>query len=296
MKKALVAYDFSPYSRRALGLALQGYPFGRDIELEVLHVVDEQLYVNALSQRAIPTDAAIEAYFAADVARIKSSMTDTNQCVVRPTLRVRRGHPYQVLLEQLEESHACGLWIGGQGHDGPAETILGSTARRVLQHSHCSVYVTKQRENVSLPGLALCAVDLHAPSVAALRETDRIATQFRFPFSVIHVIEASYAPYLQQQLASKDLASEFEQLRTLATDNLVEFEKQTLGSLKAHTRRVVLGKAREEILNEASALIADTIVVGTKARKALAKVFLGSVAEGLLDRAEKDVYVVRADT
>lgn len=295
MKRALVAYDFSPYSRRALGLALQGYPFGQDIELEVLHVVDEQLYENALSRRAIPSDEAIEAYFAADVERVKASMSDVNQLTVKPTLCVRRGRPYEALLDQLEKSNACGLWIGGQGHDGPAEAILGSTARRVLQHSHCSVYVTKQRESVSMPGLALCAVDLHAPSAAALRETDRIATQFQFPFSVIHVIQANYAPYLQQQLTDKNHADEIAQLRVLATDNLIEFEKQTLGALKAHSRRVVLGNAREEILNEASALIADTIVVGTRARKTMTRIFLGSVAEGLLDRSGKDVYVVRAE-
>lgn len=293
MKKALVAYDFSPYARRALGLAMQGYPFGQDIELEVLHIVDERLYESTLSRHAIPSDAAIEAYFRAEVERVEASLGSDGKCRVRPKLCVRRGHPYEVLLDQLEKNQACGLWIGGQGHGGISETILGRTVRRILHRSSCSVYVTKQRESVTLPGLALCAVDLHPTSEAALRETHRIATTFRFPFSVIHILESNYAPYLQQLVASEKLADEFDRLRVMAADDLIQFEKQALGALHAHSRRVVIGNPRQEILNEAEALLAGTIVVGCHGRNTLGRALLGSVAEGLLDRSDKDVYVVR---
>ncbi len=293
MKKALVAYDFSPYARRALGLAMQGYPFGKEIELEALHVVDERLYASALSRHAIPSDAAIEAYFAAEVERIKASLAPDGKMVVRPKLCVRRGHPYETLLDQLEKSQACGLWIGGQGNGGITETILGRNARRVLQHSRCAVYVTKQQESVTLPSLALCAVDLHTSSEIVLRETHRLTTEFQIPFSIIHILETTYAPYLQQMSTDEKLAENFHRLRAMATDELTEFEQKVLGALHAHTRRVVIGNAREEILNEATALLADTIVIGSHGRNPLSRALLGSVAEGLLDRSDKDVYVVR---
>ena len=53
------------------------------------------------------------------------------------------------------------------------------------------------------------------------------------------------------------------------------------------------GDAVEEILSTAEKTHADLIVLGTHGRKGLSRLFIGSVAEGVLRRADVPVLVVR---
>ncbi len=293
MKHVLVAYDFSSYSRRALGLAMQGYPFGSDVELEVFHVIDEQLYENVLSKKAIPSEEAIRSYFEADIERAKSGLPTGGRPAVEPTLVVKRGHPYEVILERLGENKSCGLLIGGQGHGGIEEKLLGRTARRALHHSQCPVYVTKKQEDVSIPRAALCATDLSEQSQLALQESRRLTTEFGISFSTIHVIASHYVPYLEKAVADENFAEELERILVMTEDDLVTFEKSALGEIESDSRKVVIGDVHREIILEAENQAAETIVVASHQRTGLKRVLLGSVSEGLLDRSEKDIFVVR---
>jgi nucleotide-binding universal stress UspA family protein len=54
------------------------------------------------------------------------------------------------------------------------------------------------------------------------------------------------------------------------------------------------GDAVDQILKTAKERNADLIVLGTHGRKGLARLFIGSVAEGVLRRADVPVLVVRA--
>jgi nucleotide-binding universal stress UspA family protein len=54
------------------------------------------------------------------------------------------------------------------------------------------------------------------------------------------------------------------------------------------------GDAVDEILKTAKDKSADLIVLGTHGRKGLARLFIGSVAEGVLRRADVPVLVVRS--
>ena len=60
MTRVLVPFDFSPNARRACALAMQGFPFGREVEVELLHVVDEDLYSSVLTKKHVPSDDAID--------------------------------------------------------------------------------------------------------------------------------------------------------------------------------------------------------------------------------------------
>ncbi|MCA9698651.1 MAG: universal stress protein, partial [Myxococcales bacterium] len=74
MSRVLVPFDFSPHSRRALALALQGFPFGREAEVEVLHVVDEDLYANVLTKGAVPSDDAIDSYLSDELTTVSAEV------------------------------------------------------------------------------------------------------------------------------------------------------------------------------------------------------------------------------
>jgi nucleotide-binding universal stress UspA family protein len=56
------------------------------------------------------------------------------------------------------------------------------------------------------------------------------------------------------------------------------------------------GDAIDEILQAAADAHADLIVLGTHGRKGLSRLFIGSVAEGVLRRATAPVLVVRSES
>ena len=56
------------------------------------------------------------------------------------------------------------------------------------------------------------------------------------------------------------------------------------------------GDAIDEILRAATEAHADLIVLGTHGRKGLSRLFIGSVAEGVLRRASAPVLVVRGES
>src|SRR5262245_6287088 len=101
MNRVLVPYDFSPHSRRACALAMQGFPFGMDAEIELLHVVDEALYKNVLARKFVPTDDAIDSHLADELTRIKAELAVSHgpQQLLEPRPCVARGRPYQVIDE-----------------------------------------------------------------------------------------------------------------------------------------------------------------------------------------------------
>ncbi|MDQ2858523.1 MAG: universal stress protein [Candidatus Eremiobacteraeota bacterium] len=60
------------------------------------------------------------------------------------------------------------------------------------------------------------------------------------------------------------------------------------------TVRLLHGEPIEQLLQVAGDTQADLIVIGTHGRKGLARVYVGSVAEGILRRSSVPVLVVRA--
>lgn len=84
-----------------------------------------------------------------------------------------------------------------------------------------------------------------------------------------------------------------ERVQKRATERLEEFTKKTQPRMKhivAHVRR---GAPAEHIVQLASHLDADLVVVGTHGRRGIERMLLGSVAERVLRLARCPVFVVR---
>src|SRR5262245_42021516 len=153
MNRVLVPYDFSPHSRRACALAMQGFPFGMDAEIELLHVVDAALYKNVLASKYVPEDDAIDSYLADELTLIKAELAVARGPLqlLEPRRVVARGRPYQIIDERLHEPEMLGALLGGQGHGGTTERLLGRTAQRVLRHAEVPVLVVKHPHSLAVP-------------------------------------------------------------------------------------------------------------------------------------------------
>ncbi len=286
MKRILLPFDFSPQSRRALGLALCGVPFGPEVLIDAVHVIDERLYRRQLPGRPLPSAEAMKSYFKSEVARASTSERKVEE---DPTLTVVKGRPAHELLARV--GGCGGIVMGGQGHGGVAETFLGTTAMRVVRESPVSVYVVKKAGSASLPVRLMCAAEEDDSSRLALRAAAAMArastraslTLMRaLVLGPLFVAEPGAPTYASPAVIDEE------------RDRLISFELDTLRETIAdrHVVHFSEGGIASDIAQQAAIDRIDTLVVGAHNDK-LQKRLLGSVSEGIVQRAACDVYVVR---
>lgn len=301
MPRVLVPYDFSPYARRACALAMQGFPFGSEVEIELLHVVDEDMYDNVLAREHVPTDDAILSYMKDELTSIEAQLAVSNGAqrelkLIKPTVRVERGRPYAVIDARMREPEVIGVCLGGQGHGGSTEMVLGRTAQRVIRHAECAVLVVKQDRSFSLPTRLLASVDWSENSARALRMGAQLRAEQSGVLSIFHVIDSPYVPYVRALAHEQNAPEMIDQIKAEQLDRLQTFVKTSLssfeGELDAVTESVVFGDPATSIAAHVSALLAELVIVGARGATDLSRYLLGSTAEKLVTSSKADILVV----
>ena len=293
----MVPSDFSAHSRRALCLAMQGYPFGaaqERVAVEVLHVVDDSLYEGLLAADRMPDDAAIQSYLAAEIERAKRELSDLGiEPSLEPTLRIVHGSPYERIIERLEQEGVHGVLLGGQGHGGAAERLIGRTAQRVIRHAPCPVYVTRHHRSYAAPRKIVAAVDGSEQSRGVLVAARDLAQRADGTFSLLSVVEPPFLPYLGPHSDTESVEPMLEAASKRMAEQLEQLESSVFDSPRASRRHVAVGRTADAIVAFAEAEQAGTVVVGSHGRTGLSRFLLGSIAEALASSSRVDVFVHR---
>ena len=137
----------------------------------------------------------------------------------------------------------------------------------------------------------LVAVDLSGATEKILKKVEDIAKTLSAQVSLLHVTvpEPDYVGFDMESEAVRDaLAKRFHgehrQIQEIA-DRLREAGLDT-------TALLVQGVTVETILNVASKLDVDMIVVGSHGRGAMYQLLVGSVSEGVLHGSERPILVI----
>ena len=129
--KILVPTDFSEYSDRALGQALDiAKEYGAKVY--VLHVLLEEVYF-------------LGEFNDAEAKKALQKQLDKFPQVkeVEVIADIRRGLHYEAILEEAEQQGIDLIVIASLGRSGIAKFLIGSVARNVLKGSKCPVLLTK---------------------------------------------------------------------------------------------------------------------------------------------------------
>ncbi len=299
--RVLVPFDFSAHARRALALAMQGFPFGRNVGIELLHVIDEALYENVLARRHIPSDQAIAGYLHDELDRIRAELIAANPgaTLLDPQPNIIRGRPYAIIDARLREPEVVGVILGGQGHGGGTERLLGRTAQRVIRHAEIPVLVVKQPDALTLPTRLLAAVDWSESAGRALQFGARLRTQIDGLLSIVHVIDSPFVPYVQAFASEHDADEALDQVHANQRDRLATFVNTTLGVTSPSglvdpsiSEVVVFGEPGRAITEQATRSSSQLIVVGMHGAANLSRFLLGSTADKLIAAASCDVLAV----
>jgi nucleotide-binding universal stress UspA family protein len=150
----------------------------------------------------------------------------------------------------------------------------------------------------------LYATDLTPNSEYAFKHAMLLARKFSANVHILHVIpevDASFRSYVTSMMGEGKLES-FEtehkqQAKETLSNKLDEFAQKELSDHPEDYKNikgieVLHGNAVAEILKSADRLDADVIVMGTHGKGLLVHTFLGSVAEKVLQKAKRPVFVI----
>lgn len=197
--------------------------------------------------------------------------------------RALEGEPAKNILEQAAEAKCSVIVMGTHGRQGLERLFVGSTTEAVLRGSAIPVLTVRPGMTFTAPGKRcferiVAGIDESEPSTAALQTILDLPPEDRQ-----YVIFYSVAG-----------ASEDEQ------DQAHRVIGKAVGLANARgisaKGRVIAGHPDEALIAAAQKQAADLIVLGSHGRDGLQRLFLGSVAEGVVRKSPVPVLVVRTRT
>jgi nucleotide-binding universal stress UspA family protein len=294
MKEILIPFDFSRHSQRALELALAGYPFGTDVNLTVVHMLDAALYDRVMPGRPLPPVSTVEGFLNAEVAKASAQSPPK---IAKVTVHVMTGRVLGELASLLRSAAYDGAVIGGQGHGGAAEALLGTTARRLVRQTTVPIYVVKRANETTVPKKVLCAVALDESMRAALLAGRNLARKFDTTLETLTVIQTDAWPYVAHFPAdyTGQLSREWKdgamKACASAEKRLRDLETEILGELVSKAQHADYGPVTSSIVRHCEHY--DTILLAAQQEARPAFMTFGTTIEGVLERATTDVMIAR---
>jgi len=143
-KKLLVRLDGSEFAERVLPHVLSWAAAlkGEVLLLRVPQVPDAEMYgaqVDEIQQMRLEAEADAQAY----LNRIAGMFEDAG---VQTRTFVRGSRPTQSIIELAEEESASMVMTATHGRSGLDRLFMGSVAERIVQHTHCPVFLVPAHE------------------------------------------------------------------------------------------------------------------------------------------------------
>jgi len=157
-KKVLCPVDLSNFSLEALKLAV-GMAEASDAMLDILHVIHnpfDEIYLTEITQTdpALIDAYAIEPHRRAKILEateehsevlLKQFCHDLVQHHGKVRYHIRRGDPFEEILEITEDLLTDLLVLATHGRTGLKRLVIGSVTEKVVRHAPCPVLTVKPR-------------------------------------------------------------------------------------------------------------------------------------------------------
>ena len=290
--RILLAIDHSPASQAAAA-EVASRPWPSDTAVEVLSAI-ESPHAWALAEVSEEIQRLTE-----DL--VQRAAEQLRAAGLPATALVMAGDPRSVIVDRASAIGADLIVLGSHGSGGLTQFLMGSVARTVVRHAHCSTEVVRVPESGRGPrGMKLllatdgseCAA--HAARSIAARPWP-LETEVEI-FTVVELaltdLQAAFEPPMFDNETKEKIR---EDAMRHAQEAIREAAEILAGSpLKtSESISVLTGSPKQIILDEARNFDADMIVTGSHGRSGINRFMLGSVSEAVAAHAECSVEVIR---
>lgn len=288
METILFATDGSQASEQGAAVTsrlMQQWP---DAKLLVLYVSEEMAYGYDV------TPDMTQQHEQHIVAQLTKQLLQSvfAQCAGRVDFRHETGSPARVICDIAQQEHAQVIVVGKHGHGRLDRMVLGSVSREVARRTSIPVMVVPSTIDVPSFQLSrvLFATDGSPDSHEAAEFTKTLMSSLPDAqlISLYVKDDAAYAPYGQV------LTETAERERAWAKVLGEKLTQETFASLSdRHRFCEAQGDPAPAVCQIADAEAADLIVMGSRGFGAVNRFLIGSVSEGVTNRARVPVIVVR---
>jgi nucleotide-binding universal stress UspA family protein len=287
IKTILVATDFSGAATNAAERAAR-VAAEHGAALRLVHVVSEPALAVLRDEYPVPSYARERLCSHAEtrLGELRARVSSVYGIATTQDLRIG------VTREAIAEA-AAGvdlLVLGARGTNPVVDSLIGTTAARVLRTVRSQILIVKQQAAAAY-GRVLVAVDFSRHTTATLDAADGLAP--RSSITVVHAFDVPFAGLLHLADASEQKIATW---RALARERATAELRQLIATREGGTSRwrahVQQGDPVSVILEAARNMDADLIVIGKHGRSRLEETLIGSVTRRTLANARCDVLVV----
>lgn len=286
----VVPYDGSPTSRRALPYAATFAKLEHDARILLLTVLPTAEGPDMLTKGPWlgEFEKAADERLRAAAARLRrrgAKHVETRQEWSR--------HTAEEIISSAEEANASLIVLGTRGRSGLGRALVGSVALRLMQHSPipCAFVPPGAQITDASIGRALLAVDGDESSDAAIDVAEDLAAS-GVDITVLRAVNNS-ADLLPIAVPGAEGAIPLPHADLV--DEAQRYVEAVAGAMPEGRGSgiVATGRPAESILQSATEIGADIIVMSTHGRSTLGRAVLGSVADQVVRTSKIPVVVAR---
>lgn len=267
MKKILVPIDFSEQSMNAFKVA-KGIAAKADAEVLLLNVIEPYMPFTDLGYTSTEQDY-ISHLKETSTSHLKRIENDSDE--VRVLTKVEIGSIFKVIKKYITDNEVDLVVMGTQGASGLEEVLIGSNTEKIVRTSACPVLTVRNTPDSFKVNALVFATNLQDEQIGAIK----VLKNFQAFFGAhIHLVYVNTPNAFLSSHEIKEQSKEF-------------VKKAGLEDYTLHVESDV----NEEIgvIHAAEELNADMIAMGTHQRKGLAHWFAGSIAEDVVNHANRPV-------
>ncbi len=295
-KNILIANDFSKGAEHAI---LYGVYFGKRLKARLHNLHVNVLHPN-LSDRPDDYKTTKMEELQKRLEEVESGNLPSGQGfdpwgldVVHQVIQEIAAGP--AILEYASDHDIDLIVMGTHGRRGVRRLLIGSVAAEVIRRANCPVLTTGPSPLPSGTNKILVPIDFSEHSKDALEQARELADLFGATLDLLHVVEENMPPafYTGGVTSIYDMHPDIEDK---AIDEMRKVYEETDGPVVEAKFFASPGRPASRILKFAEERDSDMIVMATHGRSGLEQMFLGSVAEQVVQRAFCPVFTVRALT
>jgi nucleotide-binding universal stress UspA family protein len=288
----VVGVDFTPCSATALAQALR-ISKATGAALHVVHIIDTLVAIE-LEEALSPMQKGIREGLMADAqqawARFAASVPGAEALPIDICIDNR----VHGIVTRAQEHHADLLVLGAYGSQ-PPDVGIGTVATGCVRKSPADVLLVRDTQAQPFRTVVV-GVDFSPTSQRAVARAASIAMHDHADLHIVHVFSAPWHR-LHYRAPTVEVAPHFQkQYRDGLHGRLVAFTRSALTAFPPDRARQVVHddqSHRPGLVEYASGVSADLMVVGTRGRTKLRDVLLGTFAEKVLRETPYSVLAVK---
>ena len=278
MEKILVPLDFSTHSLHALDLACKLARKSSE-KVHILHVVEhpsDSTFSTMGVQNYDPMENVyILKLMEVSKEKLEKLIMDPQYEGVAMEFEITVGAPYSEISDHVEKGDFDIIVMGTHGTTGVEEVFIGSNAERVVRHAFCPVITVKNSEfdhDIKKIVFASHFKNISEAFVSRLKELQK------FFDATLHLVKINTPNNFSSTRNDRKIINEFAEMHSLEN-----YEINIYNALTEETG----------IISFAHDIDADLIAMGTHGRTGIAHLLVGSIAEDIVNHAEKPVWTFR---